>query len=143
MASRPRRTRMGAELPLVLAHPMRGAAPMAERGPLPRADIAVISVEKLRDYILSRTHPVGRFKAAFFERLGYSQDDWQTLAVDLRRQHLPMPAERVDSNTFGSKYRIDALIVGPAGRSAMVVSVWIVLAYEEAPRLVTLYPGGA
>jgi hypothetical protein len=86
---------------------------------------------------------VGRFKAAFFERLGYSQDDWQTLAVDLRRQHLPMPAERVDSNTFGSKYRIDALIVGPAGRSAMVVSVWIVLAFEEAPRLVTLYPGGA
>jgi Domain of unknown function (DUF6883) len=32
---------------------------------------------KLRDYLLSRLHPVGRFKAPFFASLGYGADNWQ------------------------------------------------------------------
>ena len=34
---------------------------------LPNADKAIISSEKLRDYILSPIHPIGRFKAAFLK----------------------------------------------------------------------------
>lgn len=37
---------------------------------LPAADRALIQPEKLHDYLLSTEHPVGRFKAAFFARLG-------------------------------------------------------------------------
>jgi hypothetical protein len=37
---------------------------------LPRAEDAVVEPAKLRDTLLSREHPVGRFKAAFFESLG-------------------------------------------------------------------------
>ena len=33
---------------------------------LPRAEHAVVEDAKVRDYLLSREHPVGRFKAAFF-----------------------------------------------------------------------------
>ena len=40
---------------------------------LPNSDRAVIEGAKLFDYLLSRAHPVGRFKARFFESLGYSQ----------------------------------------------------------------------
>jgi hypothetical protein len=36
---------------------------------------------------------------------------------------------------------VDAMLQGPAGRSAHVVSVWIVRHGEEFPRLVTAYPG--
>jgi hypothetical protein len=40
---------------------------------LPAADRALIQPEKLRDYLLSTEHPVGRFKAAFFWQDGLFQ----------------------------------------------------------------------
>lgn len=43
---------------------------------LPERDRAIIDAEKLRDYLLSPSHPVGRFKAAFFASLGYTQANW-------------------------------------------------------------------
>ena len=101
---------------------------------------AVIEPAKLCDYVLSPAHPVGRFKAAFFAALGYSRGEWQKLADDLRTQHLAQEAERVEANAFGTKYRIVALLTGPAGHAVAVVSVWIVLRGEQEPRLVTLYP---
>ena len=51
---------------------------------LPNADKAIISSEKLRDYILSPIHSIGRFKAAFFKKLGYSAENWKILEQDLR-----------------------------------------------------------
>jgi hypothetical protein len=51
---------------------------------LPNADKAIIPPEKLRDYILSSSHPVGKFKAAFFKSLGYSGDNWQQLEAGIR-----------------------------------------------------------
>jgi Domain of unknown function (DUF6883) len=39
---------------------------------LPGIDDAVVDDGKNRDYLLSESHPVGRFKAAFFSALGYS-----------------------------------------------------------------------
>jgi len=40
---------------------------------------AIIAPEKLRDYILSTAHPIGRYKSAFFRSLGYTQVHWQQL----------------------------------------------------------------
>lgn len=35
---------------------------------------------KVHDYLLSSSHPIGRFKAAaFFRQLGFSEDDWERL----------------------------------------------------------------
>jgi len=50
---------------------------------LPNAHRALIDPAKLRDYLLSQLHPVGRFKAAFFIALGYSTDQWEVLRDDL------------------------------------------------------------
>jgi len=52
---------------------------------LPNVEKAVIDFEKLRDYLLSPSHPAGRFEAVFFSSLGYRQEDWQQLEADLRR----------------------------------------------------------
>jgi hypothetical protein len=41
---------------------------------LPNADRAVIEDAKVRDYLLSATHPIGRFKSVFFVALGFSAD---------------------------------------------------------------------
>jgi hypothetical protein len=50
---------------------------------LPEAQRAVIAAAKIRDYLLSTSHPVGRFKAPFFASLGYTVADWQRLEKDL------------------------------------------------------------
>jgi len=104
---------------------------------------AIIEPAKLRDYVLSPSHPVGRFKATFLAALGYSRDEWPTLADDLRTQHLVHEAEHIETTVFGAKYRIVAPLAGPAGRAVAVVSIWIVRCGEQEPRLVTLYPEGS
>lgn len=109
---------------------------------IPNSDRAVIEPIKLHGYLLSTSHPVGRFKAAFFLSLGYTSDAWQRLESDLRLQHLTQETELRETTAYGQKYAIRATLMGPAGIPADVVSVWIVLKEEEVPRFITAYPGG-
>jgi hypothetical protein len=44
---------------------------------LPGGERAIIDPEKLRDYVLSRVHPVGGLNGACFASLGYEIDNWQ------------------------------------------------------------------
>lgn len=96
----------------------------------------------MRDYLLSPTHSVGRFKAALFTQLGYAQERWQELERDLRAQHLTSEAEEISGTRHGRKYRIQEPLVGPNGKKAELVSIWIIRRGETAPRLVTAYPRG-
>lgn len=109
---------------------------------LPNADRAVIPREKLYGYILSSAHPVGRFKARFFAKLGFRSDTWQRFEAELRTQHLSQEASLAETNEFGRKYEIRANLKGPLGHPQMVVSVWFIPADEDTPRFVTAYPGG-
>jgi hypothetical protein len=101
---------------------------------LPNADRAAIEPAKLHGYLLSRTNPLGRFKAAFFG-----------LAAARGGPAEPAPVTGCDapeSTRYGRKYEIRATLVGPSGHPAEVVSVWVVLANEDFPQFVTAYPGG-
>jgi hypothetical protein len=143
----------------LLLFPIEGKGPAAEfraeRGRRIREALAVMSdsilanrelrdswmQEKLRGYLLSSTHPVGRFKARFFAALGYAA----ALAATRSRpadsaSHAGRSAGPVDaggSDLHNSGYP------GPTGQSAVVLSVWFVPAAAGAPRFVTAYPGGA
>lgn len=108
---------------------------------LPNVERAVIEPAKLRDYLLSTTHPVGRFKAAFFGALGYRADAWQRLEADLRSQILSQPALELEPTVYGRKFAVHGRIKGPSGVAEDVTSIWIVLAAEDFPRFVTAYPG--
>jgi hypothetical protein len=101
---------------------------------------AIIPHEKLRDYILSPSHPDGRAKAAFLSRLGYTQGDWQRLELDLRQQHLTEDARPGRPSPYGEKYELLSELKGPNGKRGRVRTVWITLWGETAPRLVTLIP---
>ena len=107
---------------------------------LPGVDRAVVNAEKIRDYLLSDAHPIGRFKAVFFAGLGYSLGDWRVLAADLRDHAVGYEASATESNEYGQKYEIQGTMAGPAGK-AVVVAVWIVLHGEDFPRFVTAFPG--
>ena len=102
---------------------------------------AIVEPSKIRDYLLSSFHPVGKHKAVFFRSLGYSQRRWDVLARDLRhhaRSHEAVPGRR---SFQGRKYEVRGSLDGPSGRTAQVVSVWIVLKGEEVPRFITAFPG--
>ena len=108
---------------------------------LPSGDRATIDPAKLRDYLLSPTHPIGRFKARFFTALGFAQERWWELEEAFRIQHLTQDAEPAGIVATGQKYMIRAILNGPSGQSGVVVSVWFIPAPGMAPRFVTAYPG--
>ena len=108
---------------------------------LPSADHAIIEPSKLQDYLLSSHHPLGRFKAAFFASLGYSQERWKELDRDIREQHLILDAEMGEATKYGQKYLIRGPLRSPEGTIVQLVTVWIVRGDEETPRFVTAYPG--
>lgn len=108
---------------------------------LPNADRAQVDPDKLRGYLLSSTHPIGRFKARFFYALGFSADNWQELEQAFRIQHLTQDAQPADASEHGQKYTIRAILIGPNGQAAFVVSVWFIGKGGTVPRFVTAYPG--
>ena len=107
---------------------------------LPNALPAVIDEHKLREYLLSRTHPTGRFKAALFARLGYTPDRWRDLRSELRTLAINATAEPAESSAFGRKFLTHGTLRGLRGPSAAITVVWIVLSDEDRPRLVTVCP---
>lgn len=109
---------------------------------LPNATKAVIDSAKVRDYLLSSSHPIGRFKQPFFVALGYSRDQWQQLEADLLELAASGDARIGQKTEYGQKYEVRSRLEGPSGKSAEVVSIWIILEDEEIPRFVTAFPGG-
>jgi len=107
---------------------------------IPRAEHAVVSPTKVRDYLLCIDHRVGGPKAQFFGRLGYKPTDWPVL-LELLRATASLDATATEVTRFGRKFLVHAALPGPNGRTAHIVVVWIILAGDDAPRLVTAYPG--
>ena len=86
------------------------------------------------------SHPIGRFKAVFFQKLGYLPDNWKHLSRDLLAL-LENHTEKVEKSEYGQKYEVRGTITGPAKKSAYITTVWIVLKNEDYPRFITAYPG--
>ena len=108
---------------------------------LPQGGRALVEDAKVRDYLLSDEHPVGRFKARAFASAGYRRENWQRLRDDLCTlgaviEVVPGPADR-----FGQRFVGRGWLVGPADIPLPVVTVWLIPSAGEAPRLITAYPG--
>lgn len=104
---------------------------------LPRADRVRIDEIKIRGYLLSKTHPVGRFKARIFAALGFDDESVEAFASELRRIAAEGEVAEVEDTEFGRKYTVPGALAGPAG-SAQVLSVWIEEHGHEELRLVTV-----
>lgn len=106
---------------------------------LPNPSRAEVAPEKIRDYLLSSRHRVGRFKARYFRSLGYTTENWQRLANDLRSV-AQGEAEFLVESPYGRKFSILAHIIEPNGRTGSVVTIWIVESRSDRPRFVTAFP---
>ncbi|MBM3119140.1 MAG: hypothetical protein FJ006_06235 [Chloroflexi bacterium] len=109
---------------------------------LPNAEKAIIDAEKLHGYILSFVHPVGRFKAAFFQKLGYSAENWEAFEQHLRELILSHDVTGVEESPYGRKFVVEGAMTGPSGGTVQIVTIWVILKEESIPRLVMAYPGG-
>jgi hypothetical protein len=107
---------------------------------LPNSERAFVAPTKLRDYLLSPGHPVGRFKAALFSAYGYTQENWETLRDDLLTIARSGNVSPGQPSAFGEKFEVSGILVGPSGRSSEFVTVWLVRRNEDFPRFVTAFP---
>jgi len=107
---------------------------------LPFADRAEVDERKLTEYLLSPTHPVGRWKAAVFQRFGYSIEAPQVLEQDLRQVAGSGLVEETVTTPYGTKYVVDGRVTTPTGRELVLRTVGIVATGADMPRFVTAYP---
>ncbi len=107
---------------------------------LPNGDGAIVAESKIRDYLLSSSHPVGRFKAAFFAALGFSSDNWEVLRDALLAIAVSGDAVPGQQSAFGQKFEVRATLTGPSGRRAEIVTVWMVPAQHDFAHFVTAFP---
>ena len=101
----------------------------------------VIATEKLTGYLLSKVHPIGRYKSAFFFGLGYTPEKPEVLVADLTAL-LTAAAEPGEVTEYGQKLLARGPILGPNGQTGRVQTVWIILSGEPLIRCVTAYPEG-
>lgn len=107
---------------------------------LPHAERAIISEEKLVHYLLNLEHTRGGSKAAVLLAFGYTRDDWQQLALDLRQFHLPADVLTTRTTPYGQRYEIRAAITTPNSKQLIIRSVWQIDTGTTEPRLLTLFP---
>ena len=108
---------------------------------LPSAERAHIDPAKVRDYLLSAVHPVGRFKAVVFQALGYQAEEWEKLRDDLLVLARTTEAVPGQATAFGQKYKVSGTLRGPNGREAKFTCVWLAPVDDAAPRFITAIPG--
>ena len=106
---------------------------------LPGADQVRIDDPKVRGYLLSSTHPVGRFKARLFGALGFSEATADRFVAELRRIAADGEVDDVEDTEFGRKYTVPGDLQGPAG-AARVLTVWILERGQTQVRLVSVRP---
>ena len=99
-----------------------------------------IDPKKLRDYLLNLAHPEGATNAQYLSEMGYNQENYHILEVDLRNQHLICDEQPGKVSIYGKKYEIVAPLIGPNGKKRGIRSVWMIRKGDTIARLITLIP---
>ena len=107
---------------------------------LPNADGCRVDEYKIRNYLLSRSHPDGASKAEFFERFGFKISAWHAMAKALCNHGRNNNVVKTVVSAYGVRYIVEGHLDTPSGRRPVVRSVWIVEKETEEPRLITAYP---
>ena len=107
---------------------------------LPNAEQAQIDPNKLKEYLLSETHPIGRSKARFLHDIGYNESKPEILEETLLKIARTEEIVETVQSVHGTKYIIDGMIIPPQGDQVRLRTVWIVDRGQDYPRFVTAYP---
>lgn len=106
---------------------------------IPGYQAAIIPERKITDYLLSPIHPVGRFKAQFLGKFGFTHVNPDVLMASLAK-HAYNEYANAEETQFGVRYIIEAPIFTPDGRNPVIRSIWFMEKLATAPVFVTAYP---
>jgi hypothetical protein len=107
---------------------------------LPNREKAYIPISKLKDYLLSETHSVGKSKAKFLRAVGFNDTNTHLLKQGLINIAHSQDIKETILSSHGVKYIIDGLLQTAAGESVKMRTVWIIDRDQGCPRFVTAYP---
>ena len=107
---------------------------------LPNCEQAYVPEPKLKEYLLSDAHAVGRAKAKYFRLLGYTKANTDELANALLLIAKSNEITQEISTPYGVKYSIEGEIATPIGAAVRIITVWVIELSDERPRFVTAYP---
>jgi uncharacterized protein DUF6883 len=104
---------------------------------LPNAENVIVDDAKVRDFLLSLEHPVGRFKARVFLAAGYQRSAWQRLRDDLLAMATVIDVKPTHTDQFGRRFAGVGAQNAPSGNPLLVVAVWLISSEAAGPRLIT------
>jgi len=108
---------------------------------VPNWERAYVPERKVRDYLLSLSHPVGKSKARFFRGLGFDEATVDQLREELRGVIQRAHVEETERTSHGTKYVVVGSIRSPNGEDVTIRTVWMIEEEgPDAPRFVTAYP---
>jgi len=94
----------------------------------------------LTDYLLSETHPIGRWKAKFFRALGFDESNVNLMLDGFKKIAHSEDVVEVTSSAHGTKYVVEGSLLTPEEDHVYVKTVWIIDKDQDIPRFVTAYP---
>jgi len=106
---------------------------------LPHAEDVRIDESKVRGYLLSASHPIGRSKARLFAAIGFNQGSAAAFIDELRRIAATEDVSADVVTPFGRKYAVHGHLRGPVG-SRPVATIWLLEHGQKRVRLVTVRP---
>lgn len=106
---------------------------------LPNRESAYVPQSKLKDYLLSETHMVGRSKAKFFRIFGFDETNLDVLEQSLITIAQTQEVKEQVSSIHGEKYVIDGTLMTPTGSTIKIETVWIINKDQDKPRFITAY----
>lgn len=109
---------------------------------LPNRKNATIKREKLTNYLLSLTHPVGKSKSVFFRGIGFDDANVDKLEQGLYEiaQKNDVKASGLATNNSGINYEVIGELNTPNGKIYSIRTVWFIKAGRKNPSFVTAYP---
>lgn len=106
---------------------------------LPKADLAIIDIEKIRDYCLNHDHPRGKHKARVFQSvLGMTDRDTEELIAIILKGIQEAECVEGEGDVYGKRYSVEI----PVERNEVMASIqtgWIIRRGEVQPRLTTCF----
>jgi len=103
-------------------------------------DAVSVNPRKLTHYALEPSSPIGKHKAALFERLlGYTRQNAADLIEQIETMALNGEATALNEDECGRRYRVDRPINGVQNQEARVRTGWLVPPGSRTAHLVSIY----
>src|SRR5262249_13047533 len=102
---------------------------------LPNAHLAGVPHAKVHSFLLAPNHPDNNGRAAFFNRFGFTIQNWTDLRDALRKHPNTNNAVKVTNTKHGTKFEVRCSLLSPDKRNPCIRSLWIFDAANSNPRL--------